>query len=45
MDRLHERKMIDSYKSPNGKCLEKFKFVKKFELVNVESLEKSMENQ
>ena len=32
MDKLHERKMNDSYKSPNGKCLEKFKFVKKFEL-------------
>ena len=25
--------MNDSYKSPNGKCLEKFKFVKKFEFV------------
>ena len=25
--------MNDSYKSPNGKCLEKFEFVKKFELV------------
>ena len=33
MDKLHERKMNDSYKSPNGKCLEKFKFVKKFVLV------------
>ena len=33
MDKLHERKMNDSYKSPNGKCLEKFKFVKKFEFV------------
>ena len=33
MDKLHERKMNDSYKSSNGKCLEKFKFVKKFELV------------
>ena len=33
MDKLHERKMNDSYKSPNGKCLEKFEFVKKFELV------------
>ena len=33
MDKLHERKMKDSYKSPNGKCLEKFEFVKKFELV------------
>ena len=29
VDKLHERKMNDSYKSPNGKCLEKFKFVKK----------------
>ena len=25
--------MNDSYKSSNGKCLEKFEFVKKFELV------------
>ena len=25
--------MNDSYKSPNGKFLEKFKFVNKFELV------------
>ena len=33
MDKLHERKMNDSYKSPNGKFLENFKFVKKFELV------------
>ena len=33
MDKLHERKMNDLYKSPNGKCLEKFEFVKKFELV------------
>ena len=33
MDKLHEGKMNDSYKSPNGNCLEKFKFVKKFELV------------
>ena len=33
MDKLHERKMNDSYKLPNGKCLEKFEFVKKFELV------------
>ena len=33
MNKLYERKMNDSYKSPNGKCLEKFKFVKKFELV------------
>ena len=33
MDKLHERKMNDSYNSPNGKCLEKFEFAKKFELV------------
>ena len=33
MDKLHERKMNDLYKSPNGNCHEKFKFVKKFELV------------
>ena len=33
MDKLQERKMNDLYKSPNGKCLEKFKFVKKFEFV------------
>ena len=33
MDKLHERKMNDSYKSPNRKCLEKFEFVKKFEIV------------
>ena len=33
MDKLHERKMNDSYKSPNGKCLEKFEFVNKFELL------------
>ena len=33
MDKLYEIKMNDSYKSPNGKCLEKFEFVKKFELV------------
>ena len=32
MDKLHEREMNDSYKSPNGKCLEKFEFVKKFKL-------------
>ena len=25
--------MNDLYKSPNGKCLEKFEFVKKFELI------------
>ena len=33
MGKLYERKMNDSYKSPNGKCLENFEFVKKFELV------------
>ena len=33
MYKLDERKMNDSYKSPNGKCLEKFEFVKMFELV------------
>ena len=33
MDKLHERKMNDSYISPNGKSLKKFEFVKKFELV------------
>ena len=33
MDKLRERKMNDLYKSPNGKCIEKFKFVEKFELV------------
>ena len=33
MDKLHERKMNDLYKSPNGKCLKKFEFVKKFEIV------------
>ena len=33
MDKPHERKMNDLYKSPNGNCLEKFEFVKKFELV------------
>ena len=33
MDKLHERKMNDLYKSPNGKCLEKFEFVIKFEIV------------
>ena len=33
MDKLHERKMNDSNKSPNGKYLEKFESVKKFELV------------
>ena len=33
MDKFHERKMNDLYKSPNGKCLEKFEFVKKFKLV------------
>ena len=33
MEKLHERKMNDLYKSPNGKYLEKFEFVKKFESV------------
>ena len=33
IDKLHEKKMNDLYKSPNGKCLEKFESVKKFELV------------
>ena len=33
MDKLHERKMNDLYKSPNGKCHEKFEFVKKFKIV------------
>ena len=33
MEKLYERKMNDSYKSPNHKCLEKFKFVKTFKLV------------
>ena len=33
MDKLHERKINDLYKSPNGQCLEKFEFVKKFEIV------------
>ena len=28
-----KKKMNDSSKSPNGKCLEKIEFVKKFELV------------
>ena len=36
MEKLHERKMNDLYKSPNGECLEKFEFVKKFEQLNVE---------
>ena len=46
MDKLHERKINDSYKSPNGKCLENFeKFVKKFELVECRKSRKSMENQ
>ena len=40
MDKLHERKMNDSYKSPNGKCLEKFEFVKKFKLVECRNLRK-----
>ena len=33
MDKINERKMNDLYKSSNGKCLKKFEFVKKFELV------------
>ena len=33
MDKLRKKKMNYSYKSPNGKCLEKFEFVKNFELV------------
>ena len=45
MDKLHERKMNDSYKSPNGKCLKKFEFVKMFELVEGRNLRKLMENQ
>ena len=45
MDKLHERKMNDSYKSPNGKCLEKFKFVKKFELVKCRNSRKIDGNQ
>ena len=40
MDKLHERKMNDLYKSPNGKCLEKFKFVKKFEIVECRNSKK-----
>ena len=40
MDKLHERKMNDLYKSPNGKCLEKFEFVKKFKLVECRNLGK-----
>ena len=32
--------MNDSYKSPNGKCLEKFEFVKKFELVECRNYRK-----
>ena len=40
MDKLHERKMNDLYKSPNGKCFEKFEFVKKFELVECKNSRK-----
>ena len=40
MDKLHQRKMNDSYKLPNGKCLEKFEFVKKFELVECRNFRK-----
>ena len=32
--------MNDFYKSPNGKCLEKFEFVKKFELVECRNYRK-----
>ena len=45
MDKLHERKINDSYKSPNGKCLEKFEFEKSLNQLNVEIREKSIENQ
>ena len=41
MDKLRERKMNDSYKSHNGKCLEKFKFVKKFKLVECRNSRKN----
>ena len=44
MDKLHERKMNDSYKSPNDKCLEKFEFVKKFELVECRNSRKINEH-
>ena len=40
MDKLHERKMNNLYKSPNGKCLEKFEFVKKFEIVECRNSKK-----
>ena len=40
MDKLHQRKMNDSYKLPNGKCLKKFEFVKKFELVECRNFRK-----
>ena len=33
MDKLNKIKMNDSYKSPKGKCLENFEFVKMFKLV------------
>ena len=32
--------MNDSYKSTNGKCLEKFEFLKKFELVECRTVYK-----
>ena len=43
MDKLRERKMNDLYKSPNGKCLKKFEFVKKFELVECRNSYRSYE--
>ena len=45
MDKLHERKINDLYKSPNGKCHEKFEFVKKFELVKCRNSRKIDGNQ
>ena len=45
MDKLHERKMSDLYKLPNGKCLKKIEFVKKFKLVECRNSRKMMENQ
>ena len=44
MDKLHERKMNDSYISPNGKCLKKFESVKKFELVECRNSRKINEH-
>ena len=40
MDKLHERKINDSYKSPNGKCLKKFEFVKMLKLFECRNLRK-----